>query len=263
MVPNPRFQEEGAILVVHKTAGPTSFDVVRSIKRVFPQKKVGHAGTLDPFAEGVLVILVGKATKLSDQFLNQDKEYLATLKLGEETDSFDRMGKTVSQMPVPALSPERLIDCLGTFEGEWQQTPPMFSAKKVNGMKLYELARQNIEIPRAKSLVFLHKISLKGWDPEHVTFQVSCSKGTYIRSLGHEIAQRLGTVGHLTALKRLKSGSFSIEESTTVEKIAQNPREFFEAGAHLYEEFFRQKNQHIEGLPRLANSGNSWAHNLV
>lgn len=263
MVPNLKVQEDGAILIVNKPVGPTSFDVVRSIKRIYPKQKVGHAGTLDPFADGVLVILIGKATKLSDRFLNQDKRYLARLKLGEETDSFDLTGKRVRALAVPPMTSQEIEGVLKAYEGEWHQTPPMFSAKKVNGVRLYEYARKNVDISRPKTAVYLREMVLKKWESPYLEFEVACSKGTYIRSLGHEIAQKLGSVGHLTALKRLKSGSFSLDKGWLIEDIAEDPIGALGDGKKRFMEFFGQKNEHIQGLPRRADSGNSCAHNLV
>jgi tRNA pseudouridine55 synthase len=263
MIPIPNPVSDGAIIIINKPVGPTSFDIVRLVKKVYPQKKVGHAGTLDPFAEGVLVILLGKATQLSDRFLNLNKEYVASLKLGEETDSLDRTGKVVNTLPVPSLQFETVRACVKSFEGEWHQTPPMFSAKKVKGVKLYEYARKNIEIPREKTPVFLQKMDLVDWSSPVVEFAVACSKGTYIRSLGHELAKKLGTAGHLTHLKRVKSGEFTIDEALSMEAITQNPQGSWDLGRRRFFHYFRQKNQQIEGLPRRFIGGNSWAHNQV
>lgn len=213
-----------AVFILDKPAGPTSFDMVRQIKKVYPKEKVGHAGTLDPFATGVLIILLGRATKFSDKLLNSDKTYRATLRLGVETDALDLTGKLVKEADIPSLSASDVEICLKSLEGTWEQTPPMFSAKKVQGVRLYELARKEITIPREKKPVQLYSLKLVEFTPPDITFEVHCSKGTYIRSLGKEIAEKLGTVGHLTALRRLSCGPFLVEKSLTLEQIYADPK---------------------------------------
>lgn len=210
---------ENGVLIIDKTIGPSSFDVVREIRKWTAIKRVGHAGSLDPFATGVLVILTGKATKLSNALLNADKRYRAVIKLGEATDSMDCTGQVTSQEAIPALSVESIKTCLASFVGEWLMTPPMYSAKKVQGVRLYELARKNITIKREPIPVELYDLKLVSFDGTFLEFEVHCSKGTYIRSLGDEIAKRLGTLGHLTALRRLSCGPFSIEQSLTVDSL--------------------------------------------
>lgn len=207
------------VLIVDKTAGPTSFDVVRDVKRLYKGAKVGHAGSLDPFATGVLVVLLGKATKLSNLLLNADKSYRARLKLGVATDSLDKTGNVTQETAVPALTEDQVRTVLKSFEGEWLQTPPMYSAKKIDGVRLYTLARKNIEVEREKIPVQLHSVELVSMDLPYIEFDVSCSKGTYIRSLAAEIGERLGSVAHLTELRRLSCGQFQLSESKTVEGL--------------------------------------------
>ncbi|MFM8269603.1 MAG: tRNA pseudouridine(55) synthase TruB [Pseudomonadota bacterium] len=228
-----------AVFVVDKPVGPTSFDIVRDLKRVFRGEKVGHAGSLDPFATGVLILLLGRATKFSNALMNSDKVYQATLKLGSETDSFDLTGKTVKTAPIPPLDRDQVINCLKSFEGEWLQLPPMFSAKKVQGVRLYELARKNVTIPRERTAVQLHRLELIHLAPSELVFEVHCSKGTYIRSLGKEIAEKLGTVGHLSGLRRLSCGPFSIQASSKVEEIQADPERFRRLGYENFSNLFR------------------------
>lgn len=209
-----------ALLVIDKTVGPTSFDVVRKVKRLVPRVKVGHSGSLDPFASGVLVLLLGRATKLSGLLLNADKVYHATMKLGVATDALDCTGKVVDERPVPTLDAEAVDGALQSFRGTWNQVPPMFSAKKIQGVRLYELARKQIAVPREPVPVELHELKLLKFEGDVVEFYVHCSKGTYVRSLAAELAERLGTVGHLTALRRLACGPYKLEEALTLERLS-------------------------------------------
>lgn len=199
------------ILLIDKPAGRTSFSLVAQLRRLSKIKKIGHAGTLDPFATGVLVLLIGKTyTRLSDTFLTSDKTYRATIQLGASTDSYDCTGTILDQSDcIP--SKEELEGVLSTYQGSILQTPPMFSAKKVNGKKLYELARKGIEIERAQAQVDV-QTKLLDYTYPNVTIEVTCSKGTYIRSLAHDIGNDLGCFGHLSQLTRTRSGTFSLEE---------------------------------------------------
>ncbi len=210
------------VFVVHKEEGPSSFDIVRRIKRLFPRGvKVGHCGSLDPFASGVLVILVGKATKLSDRLLQADKKYEGTVQLGSATNTYDKTGVVTDQRPIPQLEKTHIEAALASFEGIWEQRPPAFSAKKQNGVRLYALARQNIAVSIPITPVRIYSATLTTWIPPSVfDFKVHCSKGTYIRSLAEELSQRLGTVGHLARLVRTSCGIFSLEEAKTVEEIS-------------------------------------------
>ncbi len=200
------------ILVVDKEKGMTSHDVVKMVRRRFAIKKVGHAGTLDPNATGTLVLLLGKATRLSGRFLNEDKEYAAVMKLGERTDSGDRDGKLVSVREV--RSPEEEIrDVMAGFLGEIEQVTPMVSARRVNGKRLYKLARKGIEVERKPKKIVIKEMEVSGIDVPFVSFRTVCSKGTYIRQLADDIGERLGCGAHLTELRRLRSGSFSLERA--------------------------------------------------
>lgn len=199
------------ILLVDKPKNKTSFSLVGALRRLLKVKKIGHAGTLDPFATGVMVMLVGKQyTKLSDRFLAADKEYIATARLGIETDSYDCDGIITNENDIiPTL--EQLEQALKNFQGEVLQTPPMFSAKKKDGKKLYELARKGISIEREPVQVTM-STTLLHYDYPYVQLQVSCSKGTYIRSIAYDLGKLLGCGAHLSALQRVRSGAFKLAE---------------------------------------------------
>ena len=204
---------------INKPIGWTSFDVVKKIRNITKLKKVGHGGTLDPFADGVLIIGVGKGTKLLTDIVNEKKSYNATLFLGEETDSLDNEGEIVKRKSVPKLNEDLVIKILNSFLGRYIQKPPMFSAKKVNGVRLYELARKKIEVERDDQNCTIYDISLKGIESNVIEFAVTCSKGTYIRVLGSDIAKKIGTVGYLTKLTRTSIGKHSLSKSLTIKNF--------------------------------------------
>lgn len=204
-------ESTAGILLVNKPVNKTSFSLVGALRRLLKVKKIGHAGTLDPFATGVMVMLIGKQyTKLSDQFLASDKEYLATVHLGVETDSYDSDGKIVQENDlIPTL--EQVEKALEQFQGEILQTPPMFSAKKVKGKKLYELARKGMTIERQPVPVTVSTTFILYQYP-FIEIRVSCSKGTYIRSIAHDLGKLLGCGAHLSKLQRTRSGSFHLAD---------------------------------------------------
>ena len=204
---------------INKPIGWTSFDVVKKIRNITKLKKVGHGGTLDPFADGVLIIGVGKGTKLLTDIVNEKKSYNATLFLGEETDSLDNEGEIVKRKSVPKLNEDLVIKILNSFLGRYIQKPPMFSAKKVNGVRLYKLARKKIEVERDDQNCSIYDISLKGIENNIIEFAVTCSKGTYIRVLGSDIAKKIGTVGYLTKLTRTSIGKHSLSKSLTIKNF--------------------------------------------
>ena len=204
---------------INKPIGWTSFDVVKKIRNITKLKKVGHGGTLDPFADGVLIIGVGKGTKMLTDIVNEDKSYNATLLLGEETDSLDNEGEIVKRKSVPKLNEDLVIKILNSFLGRYIQKPPMFSAKKVNGVRLYKLARKKIEVERDDQNCTIYDISLKGIESNVIEFAVTCSKGTYIRVLGSDIAKKIGTVGYLTKLTRTSIGKHSLSKSLTIKNF--------------------------------------------
>ena len=218
------------ILIIDKPADMTSHDVVDRVRRVLGTRRVGHTGTLDPFATGVMVILVGKATRLA-RFLDKDvKEYVAEIQFGSNTDTGDSTGSPIadSRLPIEEIAPKlKLViwdDVLAKFRGEILQTPPMYSAKKIEGKKLYELARQGIQVERKPVGVVIHELELlpsEIRDPQSaIRIKVVCSAGTYIRTLAEDIGASLGIGAHLVGLRRVAAGKFTIEQSTTLEKLA-------------------------------------------
>ena len=207
------------ILNIYKSRGMTSFSVVRSIRYITKEKKVGHAGTLDPFAEGVLIIGTGKDTKNLTAITNDTKTYIASIKLGVLTNTLDIEGEIIKEKEIPKLDSQRIKRILNSFLGDSMQEPPMFSAKKIDGKKLYELARKNIIVKRNPVKITIDAIELLDYNNSHITFSVTVSKGTYIRVLGKNIAEKLGTVGHLDHLIRTRVGSFLVDDSITIDNI--------------------------------------------
>ena len=210
-----------AILNVWKPIGWTSFDVVKKIKGLVRPSKVGHAGTLDPFAEGVLVICIGKMTKKVESLMDHEKEYIATIQLGSETDTLDTEGKVVKRAKVTPLSNKKIESILNTFLGESKQIPPMYSALKVNGKRLYELAREGKVIDRKPRNIIIEEIELLENNKDSLKIRVKCGRGTYIRVLGSDIASAMNTVGFLKSLVRTQVGEFRQEDSIAVENVAE------------------------------------------
>ncbi len=207
------------VLLVDKPQGMTSHDIVARMRRVFRIKKIGHAGTLDPMATGLLLVLVGKATKVSQFLMSMSKEYTGTVKLGEETDSQDADGEIVATKPVPELTQADVEKEIATFMGDQYQTPPMFSAKKINGQKLYKLARQGKTVERPPSVIHISRYDITDFSLPEISFIVGSSKGAYIRTLAHDLGERLGCGGHLNELRRTAVGKFRIEDANTLEEI--------------------------------------------
>lgn len=206
------------VLVINKPKKVTSRDVVNEICRIFNTKKVGHTGTLDPIATGVLVICIGKATKLVELLTCNDKEYIASVKIGILTDTLDVTGKVIKKQD-NKISKEELEKVLNTFIGKYNQEVPLYSAVKINGKKLYEYARnnENVELPKRK--VEIKKIELLSFNKDSYSFKVTVSKGTYIRSLIKDINDKLGIIGTMSSLIRIRQGKFKIEDSYTIEDI--------------------------------------------
>lgn len=207
------------ILLVDKPQGITSHDVVAKMRRVLQMKKIGHAGTLDPMATGLLLILVGKATKASQYLMSLDKEYVGTIKLGEVTDSQDADGKIVMTRPVPDLTESDVAQEMKTFLGDQYQIPPMYSAKKINGQKLYNLARKGKEVAREPRVIHISRYEITKFELPEISFIVRSSKGAYIRTLAHDLGDRLDCGAHLCALRRTAVGQFRVEKSNTIETI--------------------------------------------
>jgi len=214
------------ILIVDKEKGLTSHDVVKRVRSHFKLKKVGHAGTLDPNATGVLVLLIGKATKQSANFLNKEKEYFATVKLGERTDSCDCDGQIIEKKDV-TVTEEEVKQVILSFIGESEQIPPMVSAKKIAGKRLYSLARKGIEVERKSRTIVISDIEISEISLPIVKFRCACSKGTYIRQLADDIGKELGCGAHLTDLKRLRSGAFTIEQAIFLTELLKMERKDF------------------------------------
>jgi tRNA pseudouridine55 synthase len=213
---------DGALLV-DKPPGPTSHDVVDAIRRRFGIKKVGHCGTLDPNATGLLIIVLGRATKLSERLMGDDKVYEGTIKFGETTTSHDSDGEITATRPLPPLTLEQLNTEAGLFVGDQMQMPPMVSAIKKDGVPLYKLARKGIEIEREPRLVHIYNFRFTTCTPPLAEFCVACTKGTYIRSLANDLGEKLGCGAHLTALRRTASGRFDVAEALTLEAILKLP----------------------------------------
>ena len=210
------------IININKPAGWTSFDVVKKVRGIIKEKKVGHAGTLDPFADGVLVLGTGPDTKKLTDITMASKTYRAELTLGKSTDTQDRDGKISKEAVVPGLTRQTINAVLASFDGIQEQIPPMCSAKQVNGQRLYKLARRNKTVERVPVKITIYQISLLDYNEPVITFEVTCSKGTYVRVLGADIAVKLGTVGHLTALTRTSVGSYHITDAMTIEELIKS-----------------------------------------
>jgi tRNA pseudouridine55 synthase len=214
---DPSFE---GILLVDKPSGITSHDIVDRLRRKLKMKKIGHAGTLDPLATGLMIMLIGKATKVSQFLISLDKAYEGTFKLGVETDSQDSDGEVVETKDLPEnLSEEMIGDAMKEFLGDQYQIPPMFSAKKINGVPLYKMARKGKTVEREPRVIRINELSLQGWDSPEGRFFMDCSKGTYVRTVFHDLGQKLDCGGHLTSLRRTKINDFSIEGVPTLEEI--------------------------------------------
>ncbi|HNQ87446.1 MAG TPA: tRNA pseudouridine(55) synthase TruB [Verrucomicrobiota bacterium] len=203
---------DGALLI-DKPAGPTSHDVVDAIRRRFDFRKVGHSGTLDPNATGLLILLLGRATKLSEKLMAADKVYEGTLRLGESTNSYDADGEITGSLPVPPLTLDQLNDEAQAFVGDLLQTPPMVSAAKIGGVPLYKLARKGVEVERKPRLVHIYNFRFTHYEPPLGQFRIACTKGTYVRSIAHELGQKIGCGAHLATLRRTDIGRFSVSDA--------------------------------------------------
>ncbi len=223
MIPDPDLP--CGVLLVDKAQEMTSHDVVAITRRALNFKKIGHCGTLDPMATGLLMVVVGKATKIQDLLMSEDKEYLGTLKLGQTTGSQDAMSDIVEEKPVPDLSAEEIDAAFKKYTGNFEQTPPMVSAIKKNGVPLYKLARKGIEVERKPRAVYVTDYDISRNELPEVDFRVNCSKGFYVRTYAHDIGQDLGCGAHLTALRRTRSGAFTLDRAITVEQLKNGSRE--------------------------------------
>jgi len=214
-------KEIEGVLLVDKPAGFTSHDVVARLRRKLAMKRIGHAGTLDPLATGLLIILVGKATRISQYLTNLDKEYEGTMVLGKITNSQDADGEVMETRPVPPLTEAEVRAAMQAFLGDQYQTPPMFSAIKIDGVPLYKKARQGEEVEREPRFIRVSSYELTRFAPPELGFRIRCSKGTYVRTLAHDLGQKLGCGAHLSALRRTATDRFRIEQALTLEAIEQ------------------------------------------
>ncbi|HYV28339.1 MAG TPA: tRNA pseudouridine(55) synthase TruB [Candidatus Eisenbacteria bacterium] len=208
---------DGALLI-DKPAGPTSHDVVDEIRRTFKISKVGHCGTLDPNATGLLIIVLGRATKLSEKLMSSDKTYAGTIKFGETTDSYDADGELVNSLPVPPITLEELNGLAATFVGDLMQMPPMVSAIKKDGVPLYKLARKGVEVERKARLIHIYSFRFSDYQEPLGRFRIACTKGTYVRSLAHDLGQKIGCGAHLKTLRREISSNFDVANAIEFEQ---------------------------------------------
>ncbi len=209
---------DGALLI-DKPAGPTSHDVVDVIRRQFRIKKVGHCGTLDPNATGLLIVVLGRGTKLSEKLMADDKVYMGTIRFGVTTNSYDADGEVTGTAPVPPLTIERLNEAAAEFVGDLMQTPPMVSAVKIAGVPLYKLARKGIEVEREPRLIHVYSFQFTEYREPIGHFRITCAKGTYVRSLAHDLGQKLSCGAHLAALRRTGSGKFNVANASPLEDL--------------------------------------------
>ena len=209
---------DGALLI-DKPSGPTSHDVVDAIRRKFGIKKVGHCGTLDPNATGLLIIVLGRGTKLSEKLMGDDKVYEGTMKFGESTDSYDSDGELTGSLPVPPLTLDQLNEEAATFIGDIMQVPPMVSAIKRAGVPLYKLARKGVEVEREPRLIHIYNFRFTNYVEPVGAFKLACTKGTYVRSVAHDLGQKLGCGALLATLRRSVSGKFDVADAKPLDEI--------------------------------------------
>ncbi|MDR1789634.1 MAG: tRNA pseudouridine(55) synthase TruB [Opitutaceae bacterium] len=215
--------EPEGILLVDKPPDHTSHDVVARLRGILKMRRVGHAGTLDPMATGLLVILVGKATAFSQYLMGADKEYAGSIELGKTTNTQDAEGEVTETRPVPAFSERQILDAMASFLGDQYQTPPMFSAVKIKGVPLYKSARKGEEVAREPRFIRVHRFSLERWETPEITFTVRCTKGTYVRTLANDLGEKLGCGAHLKSLRRTASGSLSVADALTLDALQKLP----------------------------------------
>jgi tRNA pseudouridine55 synthase len=206
------------LLVIDKPTGPTSHDIVNVVRRGTQIRKVGHTGTLDPYASGVLLILLGSATRLAEYLLELDKEYLATIRFGAETSTYDAAGRITATRPF-TFREESLEAKMQTFIGERLQVPPVYSAIKIGGRKAYDMARNGEEVDMTPRKVHIYELALLRWESPNAVVRVRCSRGTYIRSIAHDIGEAMGSHAHLVTLRRIRLGPFSVERATPLDEL--------------------------------------------
>jgi tRNA pseudouridine55 synthase len=217
------FEALDGALLIDKPAGPTSHDVVDAVRRQFQIRKVGHCGTLDPNATGLLILVLGRATKLSERLMSADKTYEGAFKLGEETSSYDAAGELTGSLPIPPTTLEELNSLAATFVGDQMQLPPMVSAVKRDGVPLYKLARKGVEVEREPRLIHIYDFHILSYQEPLATFRIACTKGTYVRTLAHDFGQKLGCGAHLASLRRTVSGHYRVAEALTLDQALRLP----------------------------------------
>jgi len=225
MSQNPTTDIPSGVLLIDKAQQMTSHDVVAIARRSLGIKKIGHCGTLDPMATGLLMLVVGRATKIQDLLMAEDKEYDGTLTLGVNTSSQDAMGDVESEKEVPALTEAQLTEVFDGFKGDFEQIPPMVSAIKKDGKRLYKLAREGKVVERAPRAVNISDYKISRVDLPEVDFTVCCSKGFYVRTYAFDIGEKIGCGGHLSALRRTRSGKFTLERAVTIDQLKNADRE--------------------------------------
>jgi tRNA pseudouridine55 synthase len=218
----PQREIEG-LLLIDKPGGITSHDVVYRVRRKLQMKRIGHAGTLDPMATGLLIILVGKATKASQYLMSAGKVYEGTARFGITTNSLDADGEVMETIPVPEFTPAQIDEAMNSFLGDQYQTPPMFSAIKVGGVPLYKMARKGEEIEREPRFIRISKLENLGFESPDLRFRMHCTKGTYVRTFAHDLGRKLGCGGHLCALRRTASGELSVANAIELDAFEQLP----------------------------------------
>lgn len=212
-------KELEGVLLVDKPGAHTSHDVIARLRGKLRMRKIGHAGTLDPMATGLLIVLVGKATRVSQFIISLDKEYEGTVELGRTTDSQDAEGETMETRPVPALTEPEVQAALQGFLGDQYQTPPMFSAIKIGGVPLYKKARRGEEVEREPRFIRVMSWDVTRFASPHIDFRLRCTKGTYVRTLAHDLGAKLGCGAHLSALRRTATDRFNVAQALTMEQI--------------------------------------------
>ncbi|OYU58973.1 MAG: tRNA pseudouridine(55) synthase TruB [Bradyrhizobium sp. PARBB1] len=213
------------VMLIDKAPDMTSHDVVAIARRALGTKKIGHCGTLDPMATGLLMLVIGRATKIQDLLMSEDKEYEGTMTLGKTTSTQDRQGDTLEEKPVDAFTEEQILAAFGKYTGPFEQIPPMVSAIKKDGVPLYKLARKGQEVVREPRPVHVTGFKVSRIELPDIDFTVNCSKGFYVRTYAHDIGADLGCGGHLSALRRTRSGKFTLERAVTVDDLKNAPRE--------------------------------------
>jgi len=213
------------VMLIDKAPDMTSHDVVAIARRALGTKKIGHCGTLDPMATGLLMLVIGRATKIQDLLMSEDKEYQGTMTLGKTTSTQDRQGDVLEEKAVAAFTEEQILSAFGKYTGPFEQIPPMVSAIKKDGVPLYKLARKGVEIEREPRPVHVTGFKVSRIELPEIDFTVNCSKGFYVRTYAHDIGADLGCGGHLSALRRTRSGKFTLERAVTVESLKNAPRE--------------------------------------